>query len=168
MSPGLVRCTLVASLALVTLSFAQPASPGAPPEGATGPTTRPASQPATRPVAELEAERIATAEEAYRLAAAQYRAGLVSSLAVSTWSQRRARAVLDSGLPLERKVTLLNEYVDQARAAESLAQVQSRAGMSSGLDVSDARYARIEAEIWLARACRGGESRRRLRTTRVR
>ena len=158
MSPRVVRCTFAGFLMTASLLFARaaaPAAPAAPADGAAVPAaaaTRPASQPATRPAGELEAERIASAEDSYRIALTQYQQGLAPYHEAATWLQRWAKGALDSGLPRERKVEILKKCVEQARDAEVNADRYFQNGLGKRLDFNEAHYARIEAELCLARA----------------
>jgi hypothetical protein len=67
----------------------------------------------------------------------------------SRWARRRVDALRTSGAGKAEMVAALEGYLDQMRKDEQLRQRLLDTGHASHTDVLDARYRRLEAEIWL-------------------
>lgn len=119
---------------------------------ADAPANAPANAPSTRPVADLAQERVATAAEGFRIAKQSYGQGLRSFDELGTWSRRQAEAALDPAIPAAQRIELLEQHVKQAQEVERVAAQRHQAGMGGQDEAIGAKYLRLEAEIWLARA----------------
>jgi hypothetical protein len=111
-------------------------------------------------VAAIAQERIEAATEGFRLTMEGYRQGLRSFDELGTWSRRQAEAALDSAIPAGKRTELLEQHVKQAREIERVAAQRHQAGMGGQDEAIGAKYLRLEAEIWLARAREGGDANR--------
>jgi hypothetical protein len=121
------------------------------------PAEAPANAPSTRPVAGLAQERIEAAADGFRLTMQLYRQGQRSFDELGTWSRRQAEAALDPAIPAAQRIELLDQHVKQAKEVEQVAARRHQAGMGSQDEAIGAKYLRLEAEIWLARAREGGQ-----------
>ena len=121
------------------------------------PADAPANAPSTRPVADLAQERVETAAEGFRLAKQSYGQGHRSFDELGTWSRRQAEAALDPAIPAAQRIELLEQHVKQAQEVERVAAQRHQAGMGGQDEAIGAKYLRLEAEIWLARARDGGQ-----------
>jgi hypothetical protein len=119
-----------------------------------------ATPPSTRPVADLAKERIATAADGFRLAQQGYAQGQRSFDELGTWSRRQAEAALDPSVPAAQRVELLEQHVKQSQEVERVAAMRHRAGLGGQDEAIGAKYLRLEAEIWLARARENGQPNR--------
>ena len=144
----------------LTVFFARPAAttvraaPAAPADGA------PANPPSTKPVAALAQERIEAATEGFRLTMRGFREGSQSFGELGTWSRRQAEAALDPAVPAGQRVGLLEQHVKEAREMERIAAQRHQAGLGTQDEAIGAKYHRLEAEIWRARAREGGQPNR--------
>jgi hypothetical protein len=68
----------------------------------------------------------------------------------SRWERRRIEALRASGAGKAELIASLESYVDQLKKDEQLRQQLHESGHASRVDIFEARYRRLEAEIWLA------------------
>jgi RNA polymerase sigma factor (sigma-70 family) len=99
---------------------------------------------------ELLKQRAEAAREGFKAAQQEFRAGVGTGEALAGWSRKIAEAELDRG---NRKAGLaaLEEHVERLKELEKVTQARFDAGRVSPQDLVAARYARLDAEIWLAR-----------------
>lgn len=145
---GVAGLCLAVFLARPVATWVRAAPPAQPPGAA-------AAAPATRPVADLAQERIEAAAEGFRLVKQGYTQGLRSFDELGTWSRRQAEAALDPAIPAAQRIELLEQHVKQAQEVERVAAQRHQAGMGGQDEAIGAKYLRLEAEIWLARAREG-------------
>jgi hypothetical protein len=111
----------------------------------------PQAQPAeSKAKAELVSQLIATAEEARRQAQALYGAGQGTAQEVHIWTMRLADARLMGAKDKKSRIEIQTARVTAAEELEKDASGRRFAGLARDIDVIDARFARIQAQIDLA------------------
>jgi hypothetical protein len=116
-------------------------------------TKKEAPSPATQAGDALEGllkQRAEVAREGLKAAQDDFQAGRSPGEALADWSRKLAVAEMDRG---HRKAGLaaLEDHVNRVKELEKAAQARFDAGRISPQDLAAARYARLDAEIWLAR-----------------
>jgi len=66
-----------------------------------------------------------------------------------TWERRRIEALRASKAGKEELIAALTRYLDLTKRTEEYTAQLFRGGEASRIDVHDAEYRRLEAEIWL-------------------
>ena len=135
---ALVALFCVLCVMLISRGRAQQAAP---------PQPQPAESKAT---AAWISQLVATAEDGRKQALAQYRAGLGTSEDVHTWTMRLIDARLMAAKDKKSRVEVLTVRVAMAEQFERDATGRQNAGLTRPLDLVDAHYGRIQAEIDLA------------------
>jgi hypothetical protein len=82
---------------------------------------------------------------------AQYRAGTASIDDVAAWAARLYRARSDTGITGAALVKAAQDFVDETRALEQLANRRVQTGMATSVEADKATFYRLEAEANLAR-----------------
>ncbi len=162
---GLARLKLLvavaAALILATTGVAvqgrqQPAPEGAPEQA------RPAPRPTVGPVGAavpdiaanraLAKEQLALIDEALASLNRLYQYAKVSGPAdpaFSLWRRRRVETLRRTGAGKAEIVAALEKYVDSLKEEETIAERLHQLARGNRLAVYDARFQRMEAEIWL-------------------
>jgi hypothetical protein len=99
---------------------------------------------------ELLKQRAEVARQGLKAAQAEFQAGHGTIEQLVGWSRKIAEAELDRG---NRKAGLvaLEEHIELVKDLEKVSRVRFDAGRISPQELAAARYARLDAEIWLAR-----------------
>jgi hypothetical protein len=99
---------------------------------------------------ELLKQRAEVARQGLKAAQEESQAGRGTIEQLVGWSRKIAEAELDRG---NRKAGLaaLEEHVERAKEFEKASRARFDAGRISPQELAAARYARLDAEIWLAR-----------------
>jgi outer membrane protein TolC len=95
-------------------------------------------------------QRAEAAREGLKFAQAEFQAGRSTGEALADWSRKLAAAELDRGNP-NSGLAALEDHVERLKELEKAKQVRFDAGRIPPQDMAAARYARLDAEIWLAR-----------------
>ncbi|MFI5380153.1 MAG: hypothetical protein ACHRHE_12715 [Tepidisphaerales bacterium] len=137
----LLKSSLLVGLSLLTVFVVLAAAP------------QPAkNQAPDTPAAKLARERLEVADQGYKLVVEQYKQGLVPLSLSAEWARRQAQAHFDVPEATADRVAFLEGYVRQVQDLEKLAESRFRAGVAGQLDTLEAKYVRLEGEMWLARA----------------
>ena len=142
------RIKPLASVALFCILCAMLLSPGRAQQ-----VVPPPAQPAeSKAKAELVSQLVATAEEARKQAQALYRAGLGTAQEMQTWTMRLADARLMAAKDKKSRVEILTARVTAAEELEKDASGRLTAALAREIDVTDARFVRIQRKsIWPTR-----------------
>jgi hypothetical protein len=83
-----------------------------------------------------------------------YRGGELSitSPAFTLWTRRRVDALRAAGAGKAEIVGALEQYVDRMKKCEGVMKELHQKDQATQADITDARYQRLEAEIWLNQA----------------
>jgi RNA polymerase sigma factor (sigma-70 family) len=99
---------------------------------------------------ELLKQRAEVAREGLKVARQEFQAGVGTGEALAVWSRKVAEAELDRG-NRQAGLAALEDHVARVKEWEKVTQARFDAGRVSPQDLAAARYARLDAEIWLAR-----------------
>jgi hypothetical protein len=92
-------------------------------------------------------QALGTLDEFYK------RAGQVNDndprFSLSLWGRRRIETLRKTGAGKAEIVAALEKYIDSFKQEEAITEARRRAARGSQIDVYDARFRRLEAEIWL-------------------
>ena len=67
----------------------------------------------------------------------------------SVWGRRKLETLRKTGAGKAEIVAELEKYIDSLKAEEEVAKVRKEMARGTEIDVYDARFRRLEAEIWL-------------------
>lgn len=73
----------------------------------------------------------------------------VSDARFAVWGRRRVEALLASGAKPAERIAALEKYVDLMKKNEDYAKRAHERAQATRVDVADAQYRRLEAEMWL-------------------
>jgi hypothetical protein len=112
----------------------------------------PAASQAPDPTKALAREQLGLAKQALSDLDRMYKDGMVgpSDPSFAMWKRRQVEAVRDSGASRAEFVSALEAYVKHLKDRERIVEGAYRAGQVSRVDVHDAKYRVLEAEMWLA------------------
>lgn len=99
----------------------------------------------------LAKEQLKLIDEVFDDLQALFRGGQisVSDIRFAVWGRRRVDALRASGATPAERVAALERYVDLMKKNEDYAQRAHERAEATRVDVADARYRRLEAEVWL-------------------
>lgn len=107
--------------------------------------------PANQALAREQLALIDKAEETLRLLAQNGRISLRDAQ-LSLWSRRRIESLRNTGAGKAEIVAALEKYVEFLKQDEAIAQGMRERAQATMVEVYDAQYRRMEAEIWLNEA----------------
>ena len=99
----------------------------------------------------LAQEQLALARQALDGLDAMFKRGDVSldDSRIAVWERRRVEAVRDAGASRAEFTAALEGYVKRLRDRQRIVEVRHRAAKVTFVDVLDAKYRVLEAEMWL-------------------
>ncbi len=118
------------------------------PPVAAGPAPAAPELEANRALARQELALIEDAWAMLRKLARNDRLGIADP-AFSVWGRRRLEMLRKAGAGKAEVIAALNQYIDQLKEDEAFASDLVQNARATQLTVSDVKYRRIEAEIWL-------------------
>jgi outer membrane protein TolC len=101
--------------------------------------------------AALAAEQLKIAEEALQTISLRQRDAAMTPTddAVLIWNRRRAEAKVALAKSVREKADAIQEFTKRLEEIAAIEDRRFQDGLSTGLDVADARYAVLEARRWL-------------------
>jgi hypothetical protein len=99
---------------------------------------------------ELLKQRVEVAQQGLKAAQEEFKAGNGTMEQLTGWSRKIAEAELDRGNG-KAGLAALEEHVERVKELEKASRARFDAGLISPQELAAARYARLDAEIWLAR-----------------
>ncbi|MGO9470881.1 MAG: hypothetical protein ACLQVF_42860 [Isosphaeraceae bacterium] len=111
----------------------------------------PAASQAPDPKKSLAQEQLALARQALKGLDQMYKNGDVSldDPRIAVWERRQDEAVRDAGTSRAEFIAALEDYVTRMRNRQRIVEERHRAARVAFVDVLDAKYRVLEAEMWL-------------------
>ena len=96
-------------------------------------------------------QQLALIDEALAMLDQQAREGRITAVdpAFSLWGRRKLETLRKMGSGKAEVVAALEKYVNTLKREEAMAEAKHQAARATQVDVHDARFRRLEAEIWL-------------------
>ncbi len=111
----------------------------------------PAASQAPDPKKSLAQEQLGLARDALKVLNQMYKNGQVSldDPRIAVWEHRQVEAVRDAGAGRAEFIAALEGYVTHKRDWQRIAEERHRAARVAEVDVLDAKYRVLDAEMWL-------------------
>jgi outer membrane protein TolC len=111
----------------------------------------PAASQAPDPKKSLAQEQLGLARQALEVLDQMHKNGQVSpdDPRIAVWERRQVEAVRDAGTGRAEFIAALEGYVKRMRDRQRIVEQRQQSGQAYFVDVLDAKYRVLEAEMWL-------------------
>jgi hypothetical protein len=144
-----------AGAALLGMGALLSAQPPAPVPSGREPVRLEAIPEAGGSIGALAKEQLEVVDNALRVARSFHEAGRLPIEAYRSWHLRKVEATHRSGATREDRIAALKAYLGFERAMEARTAADLKLGIGTDLDVADAKFHRLGAEIWLKEEAKG-------------